>query len=181
MRFEDRFGDYELRCLYEGDWKQVLDFYYANRESFDKYEARKADNFYTENFIRQTLLAEHRASLRDEYVRYFLFSKKDAERIIATMSFANIRRGTVNSCIIGYKVDKDYRRLGIASAMIREGIKIMHEDERVHRVEAYIHPDNEASLGLVEKLGFKDEGWAYSYTVIRDEHEDFRRFTYICN
>ena len=42
----------------------------------------------------------------------------------------------------------------------------------LHRVQAFIHPDNIASLALAEKLGFKCEGLLRDNLRVGDEWRD---------
>jgi [ribosomal protein S5]-alanine N-acetyltransferase len=42
----------------------------------------------------------------------------------------------------------------------------------LHRVEAFIHPDNTASRALVEKLGFRCEGVLRDHLRVGDEWRD---------
>jgi ribosomal-protein-alanine N-acetyltransferase len=46
----------------------------------------------------------------------------------------------------------------------------------LHRVEVNIRPENSASLRVVEKLGFRDEGMRLRYLHIAGEWRDHRSF-----
>ncbi len=47
---------------------------------------------------------------------------------------------------------------------------------RLHRVEVNIRPENTASLRVVQKLGFRDEGLRPHYLHIAGEWRDHRSF-----
>ena len=50
------------------------------------------------------------------------------------------------------------RRPGRDAHGARDGGRPLHRDMGLHRVEVNIRPENIASLRVVEKLGFRDEG-----------------------
>ena len=83
------------------------------------------------------------------------------------------------SCTIGYKIDKNYQNLGYGRRMLTMALKIMVTECNIHRIEAYIHPCNLASLHLVKALGFIGEGTAYAYAKINGQWVDHLRFVYI--
>ena len=58
-------------------------------------------------------------------------------------------------------------------------LEILTHEKEMHRIEAYIHPENISSINLVKSLGFISEGTAYSYVYLRGKWEDHLRFVYI--
>ncbi|MFR4747930.1 MAG: GNAT family N-acetyltransferase [Lachnospira eligens] len=84
-----------------------------------------------------------------------------------------------HSCRIGYKIDKNYRQLGLGSLMVKHMLEILTHEREMHRIEAYIHPENISSINLVKSLGFISEGTAYSYVKLNGSWQDHLRFVYI--
>lgn len=179
MKLEYYNHNLTLRVLNESYTQQVLDFYSKNRSYFDIYEADKPDNFYTTEFINKLLRSEYNAFTLGKYARFFLFDADYPNKIIGTVSFSDIKNGAFKSCLIGYKIDHDYQRMGYARKMLNMALKIMVLDGNMHRIEAYISPDNTPSVNLVEKLGFIHEGTAYSYVCINGVWQDHLRYVYI--
>lgn len=70
---------------------------------------------------------------------------------------------------LSYEVDPEHRRLGYGTIVVRTALLMK-------RVPMYLRivPDNEASLGLAAKLGFR-EIWRESHIVVF-EHSVPRRF-----
>jgi len=167
-----------LRILDERASKMILDFYSRNRLYFDIYEMDKPIAFYTLDFITKMTKAEYNAFIRGSNVRFFLFSDNNPEEIIGCVSFSSIIKN-MKSCIIGYKIDKKYQKLGYGRRMLTMALRAMIIDGNMHRIEAYIHPSNEASLHLVKALGFISEGTAYAYAKINGQWTDHLRFVYI--
>ena len=59
---------------------------------------------------------------------------------------------------IGYIVARKHQRNGIGSEAVQALLDYCAEKLSVHRLDALIHPDNTASIRLVERLGFHCEG-----------------------
>jgi ribosomal-protein-alanine N-acetyltransferase len=59
---------------------------------------------------------------------------------------------------IGYDLMPVYWRQGIMSEALREVLRYGFDSANLHRVEAVIEPENQASAQLLERLGFKREG-----------------------
>jgi ribosomal-protein-alanine N-acetyltransferase len=58
---------------------------------------------------------------------------------------------------IGYMLARPYCGRGLMTEAVRALIEHFFAELGVHRVEAMIHPDNSASIKLVERLGFRRE------------------------
>lgn len=179
MKLEYQNDNLILRILDRQNAIPVLDFYQQNRRVFDPYETAKPDHFYTENFIANLLSAEYNAFVHGRHVRFFLFDTAHPNEIIGTVSFSNITNGSVNSCTIGYKIDQKYQRQGYGRRMLTMALKIMVTSCSLHRIEAYISPDNTASIALAKTLGFISEGTAYAYVRLNGRWQDHLRYVYI--
>ena len=116
--------------------------------------------------------------LKGEFGRFFLFSDDLPDEILGSVSFFGVT--SINrSCRIGYKIDKNYRKLGLGSLMVKHMLEILTHEKEMHRIEAYIHPENISSINLVKSLGFISEGTAYSYVKLNGSWQDHLRFVYI--
>lgn len=178
MKFEYEFEGLSLKVLDETFAKSVLTFYYDNQEDFDRFEADKPANYYTLEYIKSVVRAEHNAFINGVYARFFLFSNDLPGKILGTISFSNINHGS-HYCHVGYKIDKNYRNLGLATIMLKNMLPVMAKEKSMHRIEAYVHPDNQPSLKLVNKLGFIPEGTAHAYAKINGIWTDHLRYVYI--
>ncbi len=61
---------------------------------------------------------------------------------------------------------------GVAAACCRELIALARRELRAERVEWHASPENAASVGLAQRLGFKREGTLRSAYVLRGERQD---------
>lgn len=160
-----------LKVLDETYAKLVLDYYVRNKAFLDEWEPVKDDTFYTEEYQCEQLNKELIKIENGDALRLWIF-KKDDDKIIGSIAFNNIVRGAFLSCHLGYKSDKDEKRRGYITEAIRKGIDIIFNEFGLHRIEANIMPKNKASLRVVEKLGFYNEGLAYKYLRINGKWED---------
>lgn len=138
--------------------RQVLDFYNRNRPVFEKYEPTRPDNFYTENYHKTLLHCEQQLFLKSKSIRYWIVEKTNPDLIIGTVSFHNIIRWEFQRCSIGYKMDRAYWHQGIAKEAISFLLNRIFEELHLHRIDAYVMPENLNSIYLLESLGFQREG-----------------------
>ena len=179
MKLEYKENNIVLRVLNETSARSVLDFYEKNRDYFDKYEMDKPAGFYTIEFIKNLMHAEYNSFVQGKTVRFFMYDTAFPNKIIGTVSFSDIKKNAMSSCVIGYKIDHDFQRMGYAQRMLTMALKIMVNECHMHRIVAYIAPYNTPSANLVKKLGFISEGTAYEYVLKQGCWEDHLRFVYI--
>jgi ribosomal-protein-alanine N-acetyltransferase len=161
-----------LKVLDESNGDQVLDYYKRNRDFLAEWEPVRDASFYEAAYHSKQLYNDTASMESGSMLRLWIFKKDDKDRIIGSVSFNNIVRGAFLSCHLGYKLDKDEVNKGYAAEAINKGIEIMFNEYKLHRIEANIMPKNKASLRVVEKLGFYNEGLAYKYLKIHGVWED---------
>lgn len=59
---------------------------------------------------------------------------------------------------IGYRVEPDYRRQGVATEVVRALFDWASREHGVQKFRASVSPDNSASLAIVGRLGFRQTG-----------------------
>lgn len=161
-----------LRVLKAADAPAVLDFQMRNKDLFEQYEPARPENFYTIEYQKVLLNCEYNLTVKLSAVRFYVFLKDDPDTIIGTVCFRNMLHAVYSSCEIGYKFDAQYHRQGYASEAMTEGIRIMFDELKLHRIIANVMPENHASIRLLESLGFKREGIARDYARIQGEWRD---------
>ena len=88
------------------------------------------------------------------------------------LTVGNIQRGAVRSAWIGYWVDEDYTRKGVATAAVALGIDHCFGPAGLHRLEATVQPDNVGSRAVLTKAGFREEGLLQRYMDVNDRWRD---------
>ena len=137
----------------------VYDFYTNNLRDFAKYEPIDIKAAKTLVYYEKLLEVEQEMFLAKEAIRFYLFEKYNPFQIVGTVSFREISFAPYRlSAKIGYKIDHRFRRRGYATEAITAACHAMFVEEKLHRIEATVLPDNTASQRLLEGLGFAFEG-----------------------
>lgn len=170
-----------LKVLKGDDAEAVLQFYLDNKELFERYEPDRPDNFYTLSHQKAVLNCEYNMTVKLSAVRFYVFKKEQPDKIIGTICFRNITRSVYQACEVGYKFDHNYQHQGYAFEALCMGIAVMFEDQRLHRIEANVMPENTSSIHLLEALGFALEGTARSFAYIHGRWQDHLRYSLITN
>lgn len=101
--------------------------------------------------------------------------------IVGYVGFGQINRGPFCSCFMGYwigqpHVGKGYGAAGVRAAVTRALTPLERGGLGLHRVEANIIPSNTASLALVRRVGFRQEGYSPRYLKIAGRWQDHERW-----
>jgi ribosomal-protein-alanine N-acetyltransferase len=106
----------------------------------------------------------------DQAYPFFLFRSDNA--LVGGLALANIRRGVAQAGSLGYWIGEAHSRRGYMTAAVRALVPAAFDLLRLHRVEAACIPTNIASVRLLEKTGFRREGYARSYLCINGIWQD---------
>jgi ribosomal-protein-alanine N-acetyltransferase len=101
----------------------------------------------------------------DQAYAFLIFRDADGA-LVGGLTLANIRRGVAQAGNIGYWVGERFKRQGYMTGAVQALIPFAFETLRLHRLEAACLPSNNASIGLLEKTGFRREGYAREYLCI---------------
>ncbi len=105
----------------------------------------------------------------------FIFRNSD-NGLVGGITLANVRRGVAQSGSIGYWMGRRYARQGYMSAAVKALVPFAFTTLRLHRVEAACIPTNAASIRLLQKAGFAQEGYARKYLCINGVWQDHLLF-----
>ncbi|MBS4538688.1 GNAT family N-acetyltransferase [Clostridium sp. D2Q-11] len=152
--------------------EKVLDFHRRNKEFLSKFEPIKEDGYYTFNYHKKLIQDEIIKTSSDSMRKFYIFKKNNNDKIIGSIALSNIVRGGFQSCFLGYKIDQEELNRGYMTEAINGVIKHAFNEMMLHRIEANIMPRNKASLRVVGKLGFIDEGISRKYLRINGVWED---------
>ncbi len=179
MNFEYETERLILRILSANSVLEVLDFHQRNRTLFEKYDGRKPEDYYTVHYQQKLLDFDLQMAVQQKAFRYWIFEKAQPFTVIGTISIQRIEHGIFQTCTVGYKMDEGFHRQGFMTEALNKMISLIFSDLRLHRIEAYVKPENNASIRLLEKSGFRLEGTAYGYIFMNGCWEDHLRFSLI--
>lgn len=87
--------------------------------------------------------------------------------LVGQITVGNIVRGGLRSAWIGYWVAAHRVRLGVASAAVALVVDHVFGAAGLHRLEATVQPENIASVRVLTRLGFREEGLFRRYLSVR--------------
>ncbi|MBM3577365.1 MAG: GNAT family N-acetyltransferase [Alphaproteobacteria bacterium] len=108
---------------------------------------------------------------RDEAYSFFIFREED-DALMGGLSFGHVRRGVSQAATLGYWMGEAYAGKGYMTRAVRAACAYAFEKRGFHRIEAACLPTNEPSKRLLERVGFKQEGYARSYLNINGQWRD---------
>jgi len=97
-------------------------------------------------------------------------------QIVGQLSVSPIVLGSLRGAVIGYWVSRDVAGRGIAPTAVALAGDYCLTELGLHRLEINIRPENAASLRVVAKLGFREEGLRRRYLHIDGDWRDHRSF-----
>lgn len=96
--------------------------------------------------------------------------------LVGQVTVSGIARGSLCSAQIGYWVDEGMAGRGVIPTAVALAVDHCFGPLALHRIEINIRPENTASLRVVEKLGFRDEGLRRRLLHIDGAWRDHRSF-----
>lgn len=102
---------------------------------------------------------------------FFVFSP-DGETLFGGLTLAQVQRGVTQSAVLGYWMGEVYAGRGFMSSAVRAVVAHAFDTLHLNRVEAACLPHNDASIRLLEKVGFQREGYARKYLCIDGRWQD---------
>jgi [ribosomal protein S5]-alanine N-acetyltransferase len=116
----------------------------------------------------------------DQSYSFFIFDKQDGA-LVGGITLANVRRGVAQAGSIGYWIGEPYARHGLMTATLSALVPFGFLTLRLHRLEAACIPSNVPSMRLLEKSGFRREGYARQYLCINGIWQDHLLYARLCD
>ncbi len=151
---------------------QVVAYYRRNREFLAEFEPKRTEAYYTKTFQKDQLRRDRLDCEEKRVYRFYICRKEEPEKIIGSICLSNVVWGSFMSCFLGYKLDKDYVNRGYMSMALAMIVQYAFEELGLHRIEGNVMPRNLASLRVLEKNQFVNEGLSKHYLNINGVWED---------
>ncbi|HEY5246872.1 MAG TPA: GNAT family protein [Dermatophilaceae bacterium] len=162
-----------LRPLRGRDRRQWEALRAANTEWLRPWEATSPEPMATALPFRQLVRHfDHEASQG----RLQPFAIESGGQLVGQMHLFGIAWGSLRSASAGYWVAESVAGQGIVPLALAAACDHAFLALGLHRVEVNIRPSNVASLRVVEKLGFREEGMRQRYLHIDGEWRDHQSF-----
>jgi ribosomal-protein-alanine N-acetyltransferase len=106
---------------------------------------------------------------------YFVLDRL-TKQVVGVINLSQIVRGFFQSAYIGYYVFKSLENKGYMSLALHSVLEEAFTKLKLHRLEANIQPSNKPSKNIVERLGFRLEGFSPRYLQIEGKWRDHERW-----
>ncbi len=107
--------------------------------------------------------------------RLLIFAVAD-NALVGQASLGAITRGPLQSAYMGYWIGASHTGRGYMTEAVALMLRHAFTTVRLHRVEANIQPNNEPSLAVAKKSGFRLEGYSPRYLQIDGVWSDHERW-----
>lgn len=111
----------------------------------------------------------------DSAYPFFLFRAHD-DRLMGAITLSNVRRGVAQAGSVGYWIGSPFVRQGYMTSALTALMPFALGHLHLHRIEAACLPVNQASIRLLTKCEFRQEGLARRYLKINGRWEDHLLF-----
>ncbi|MHA2857977.1 GNAT family N-acetyltransferase [Paenibacillus lautus] len=151
----------------EALWKLEVD----NRDFFQRFTGLRDDEFYTLEGQLERIRKARESSKADQAYLYMI-GLRDTETIIGEIMLTEVVRGNLQSCWIGYFLDRDHNGKGCMTEAVQMVVRFAFQELKFHRIEAGVMPHNQGSIRVLLKAGFHKEGIARKNVKINGKWED---------
>ena len=177
-----------IRALQAADVSTLLAYYDRNRDHLRRWEPTRDASFYSRATQARLVQDAQRQARNGEALRYTIRwladnDRRDAE-ILGLVSLTGIRRGVHQSAELGFSLDQTVTGKGVMFEAVRAVCRHAFAFLGLHRVEAYVQPDNERSRRLLDRSGFQNEGLMRGALQINGawrDHRLYARLSTDCN
>lgn len=134
----------------------------------------------TELAVADKMVEQFRNSfLASRSIRWAMIRKED-NRFMGTIGLNNLSKG-MKRAEVGFEIHPDFWRTGMTSEALKAVLQYSFMELNLHRMGAVTFLDNVASIKLLEKNGFVQEGILRSYLYQNGQSHDARIFSVLKN
>lgn len=108
---------------------------------------------------------------------HFLAFRSEDDQLVGGINLSNVRRGVAQIGTIGYWIGEPFARQGYMTEALSAIVGYGFSSLALHRLEAACIPTNEASLRLLKRCQFVQEGEARDYLKIAGKWRDHLLFS----
>lgn len=170
----------ELRPLARRDVDELLDLRLRNRDFFTPFEPRRADPDagYTRKSLLEMIGSDLEAAERDVGYAFGVFAGGE---LVGRVALSNVVRAAWLNCTLGYYIDRASSGRGYGTEAVKQVVAFAFGSAGLHRVQAAVMPRNIASARVLEKAGFRHEGYSPRYLQINGVWEDHELYATVAD
>ncbi len=154
-----------LRAPVHGDYRAWAALRAASQDFLTPWEPTWAPDHLTRKSFTNRVYWASRSIAAGTALPLFLIRRED-QALLGAITLDNIRRGPSQAGTTGYWIGAPFARQGYMREALEAVVHYAFNDLDLSRLEAGCLPENAASRGVLEKVGYKYEGVAQSYLQI---------------
>lgn len=164
-----------LRPPERADWPAWCELRGESRAFLKPWEPSWAPDALTRVAFRRRL-ARYAADWRDGEAYTFFVCRNEDSRLVGGIGLSHVRRGVAETASVGYWIGERFARQGYMTEALELVVRFAFTELRLHRLEAACLPTNVPSRRLLERGGFRQEGYAKEYLCIDGQWQDHLLF-----
>ena len=108
--------------------------------------------------------------------RAYSFMVWKDNNLVGQITMGGVIYGALRGAHIGYWIDRSYAGRGFTTDAVNTLTRFAFEELGLHRIEINIRPENDASIRVAEKAGYKFEGDRPEFLHISGAWRDHKTF-----
>ncbi len=121
-------------------------------------------------------LRRHAGEIGNDEAYPFLLFRECDDALLGGLTFGQVKRGVAQATTLGYWMGQPFAGQGWMARAVRAATGFAFATLRLHRIEAACLPSNEASIRLLTRTSFRQEGLARAYLRINGVWQDHLLF-----
>lgn len=111
----------------------------------------------------------------------FLICRNEDDALAGTASLGHIVFGNLRGAYLGYSAFVPFQGRGYMTEGLGLALRHAFGTLVLHRIEANVQPDNARSIAVLERLGFRREGYSPRYLKIGGRWRDHVRYAILAD
>ncbi len=163
----------------------VIDYQRRNAGHFAPWDPVRPAGYWELEPTRARLAEEEVAFSAGTAWHYWIQPVDQPGRIVGHCALSSVARGVFQNAMLGYGLDHAL----VGGGWMQEALRCLLDEVfgpvvSLHRVQASVRPENERSRRVLERLGFRREGFSPCYLYIAGawrDHETFALLNPFCD
>lgn len=156
-----------LRAPRPGDYVAWRDLRRQSREFLKPFEPRWGEADLTQRvYLSRIRRAREEARAGTDYTFFLFLGARSGETLVGGITLSNVRRRAAQFGSLGYWMGEPFAGRGLMTEGVGAVVPWCFDGLGLHRIHAAFLPHNMASRRVLEKNGFREEGYAEHYLQI---------------
>ncbi len=160
-----------VKLIEKSDANSLLSLEQKNKDFFQLFTGLREESFYTHQVQVERIRNQIELQKADQGY-FFLICLQKSRKVIGEVMLSEVVRANLQSCWIGYFLDKDHNGKGYMTEAVKLVVNYAFRELDLHRIEAGVMPHNIGSIKVLRKVGFHKEGIAKKNVKINGHWED---------